>query len=135
MKVVELKAGDTVMGWLRTGYALRKEYVGATKSVVRSTPQRPTRFSKDDLQRFIGIVVGNDASGKLLHLEVQEMNRLGTAVSKPIPAVVPYVHFTRLRLLSKETFEGQPQNPLRPTAISFNTGFYPYKTSIEVELY
>jgi len=135
MKVVELKAGDTVMGWMRIGFALRKEFVGNPRTLLRVTPGRPTRFSQDDLPRFIALVISNDTVNKSLHLEVQEMNRLGTAVSKPIPAVVPYARLTRLRYLSKEAFVGKPQNPLRPTAISFNTQFYPYKTSIEVELY
>jgi len=135
MKVVELKPGDNVMGWMRLGYALRKAYIGATKQMYRYVPNKPTRFAKDDIQRFTGLVVRNDTVNKVLSLEFQEMNRLGTAVSQSIQADIPYFSLTRLRFLSKEATLGRPQNPLRPTAVASNTEFYPYRTLIEVELY
>lgn len=133
VKVTELQPGDPILGWMKIGFALRKERT-ATGIIFRSVPSRPDRFDKDDLQQFTGLVVHNDVEQKILHVECSRMTAMTRAVEPPLPAEIHYWAFKRIRLISKRAFTPKSQNPLRPTQHALGTGSYAYRTQEEVLL-
>ncbi len=132
-KITELLPGDPIFGWMKLGYALRKERT-ATGVIYRSVPPRRDRFDKDDLQQFTGMVVRNDTVNHVLHVECARMTKMTRAVEPPLPAEIHYLAFKRIRLISKHAFPPRPQNPLWPTQVAMGTGFYAYRTQEEVQL-
>lgn len=133
VKITELRPGDSIFGWMKIGYALRKERT-ATGILFRSAPTKATRFSKDDLQQFVGFVLGNDTSNHILRVDCSRMTKMTRAVEPPLPAEIHYLAFHRIRLISKFAYSPKPENPLRPTRQGIGTGFYAYRTQEEVLL-
>ena len=136
MKVItisELQPGDPILGWMKLGYALRKER-RVDGTLFRSVPPKPDRFGHDDLQQFTGIVTKNDTVNHILHVECSRMTSYTRAVEAPLPAEIHYLAFKRLRRVSKHSYSPREQNPLRPTQQAFGTGFYAYRTQEEVQL-
>ena len=134
LRVVDLKPGDEILGWMKNGFGLRKGRNAATGQVFRFVPGKPTRFEGDDLSRFTGLLAKNDVANKILIVEVQEMNRYTMAVSPAVRAEIPYLALIRLRRLSKTAFPGKPQNPKRPTQMAIGSSNRPYRTIEEVLL-
>jgi hypothetical protein len=134
LRVVDLKPGDEILGWMKNGFGLRKGRNAATGQVFRYVPGKASRFEGEDLSRFTGFLTKNDVANKILVVEVQEMNRYAMAVSPPIRAEIPYLALIRLRRVSKIAFPGKPQNPKRPTQIAIGTENRPYRTIEEVLL-
>lgn len=132
-KITELQPGDSIFGWMKIGFALRKERT-ATGILFRSVPPRRDRFDKDDLQQFVGMVVKNDTVNHILHVDVSRMTKMTRAVESPLPAEIHYLAFKRIRLISLRPFTPKPQNPLRPTQHALGTGNYAYRTQEEVQL-
>lgn len=133
IKVTELRPGDTILGWMRIGYALKKGRT-ATGVIYRFVPSKAEQFDQDDLQQFTGIVVSNDTVNYILRVEAARMNRYTMAAESPLPAEIHYSSIQRLRRLSKTANFARQQNPLRPTAVAIGTGYYPYRTAEEVQL-
>lgn len=133
VKVTELRPGDPIFGWMKIGFALRKERT-ATGVIYRSVPPRRDRFNQDDLQQFTGIVVSNDTVNHILRVECSRMTPMMRAVEASLQAEIHYLAFKRLRLISKHAFAPRAQNPLRPTQQALGTGFYAYRTQEEVQL-
>lgn len=134
LKVIELQPGDEILGWMKLGFALRKDRNAATGMPFRYVPSTPSRYSQEDLSRFTGFLVRNDTTQGILSVEVQEMNRYAMAVSAPLPVDIPYLALSRLRRLSKVNFPGKPQNPYRPTQIAIGSHNRNYRTVEEVLL-
>ena len=132
-KITELQPGDTIFGWMKMGFALRKERT-ATGVLFRSVPPRRDRFDKDDLQQFTGMVVRNDTVNHILHVECSRMTAMTRAVEPSLPAEIHYLAFKRIRYVSKHAFPPKGENPLRPTRRGYGTGFYAYRTQEEVLL-
>lgn len=133
ISVLELRPGDSVLGWMRIGFALRKGRT-ATGVIYRYVPSKPERFSQDDLQQFTGHIMSNDTERQLLRIAVSRMNRFTMPVEASLPAEIHYGALLRLRKLSSFAHSPKPQNPLRPTAMLYRTGNHPYRTAEEVSL-
>lgn len=133
IKITDLKPGDSIFGWMKIGFALRKDRT-ARGSLYYSVPSVRDRFNKDDLQQFVGLVVENDTVNHILHVDCSRMTKMTRAVEPPLPAEIHYLAFKRIRLISKYAFPPRPQNPLRPTQEAMGTGFYAYRTQEEVQL-
>lgn len=132
-KIGELKAGDSIYGWMKIGFALRKER-RVDGQLFRSVPSKPDRFDKDDLQQFVGMVISNDTVNHILQVDCSRMSSKGNPSEAPIPAEVHYLAFKRIRLISKQAFPPKPENPLRPTRQAIGTGFFAYRTQEEIAL-
>lgn len=134
LKVTDLRPGDELLGWMKLGFALRKDRNAATGMPFRYVPSTPARYSLDDLSKFTGLLIHNDVTQGILSVEVQEMNRYAMAVSSPLPVDIPYLALSRLRRLSEVNFPGKPQNPYRPTQIAIGSHNRNYRTTEEVSL-
>jgi len=132
-KISELRPGDSILGWMKIGYALRKQR-RADGTIFRDVPSRHDRFDKDDLQNFMGMVIANDTVNHILSVDCARMTKLERAVEPPLRADIHYLAFKRVRLVSKYAHFPRPQNPLRPTQVAMGTGFYAYRTQEEVDL-
>ena len=133
VKITDLKPGDSIFGWMKRGYALRKQR-NPDGSLYRDVPPRHDRFDKDDLQQFIGLVIANDTVNHILSVDVSRMTKMTRAVEAPLRADIHYLAFRRVRIISKFAHAPRAQNPLRPTQQAMGTGFYAYRTQEEVEL-
>ena len=132
-KITDLRAGDSIFGWLKIGFALRKERT-ATGVIYRSVPPRRDRFDKDDLQQFTGMVVRNDLVNHILHVDCSRMTHMMRAVGESLPAEIHYLALKRVRFVSPFAYAPRPQNPLRPTQHAMGTGNYAYRTQEEVQI-
>lgn len=134
VRIIDIKPGDELLGWMKLGYGLRKERNVATGQLYRIVEPKAVRFSYDDLSRWTGWVVSNDVANRVLYVETQAMNRYTMASGDKIFSQVPYLAIKQLRRLSKMTFPGKPQNPLRPTQVAIGSQNRPYRTIEEVLL-
>lgn len=132
--VLNLKPGDEVFGWLRSGYALKKAR-RADGFVCRYVPSRPVRFENSDLSKFVGLITHNDTQNHVLTISVQEKAFLGQPVGEILDAYVPYAALKAMRRRSKISYPGKPEYPARPTRQGIGTQYYSYRTSEEVQLY
>lgn len=132
-KVTDLQAGDSIFGWMKPGFALQKQR-RADGTMFRTTPSRPDRFDKDDLQQFVGMVISNDTANHILRVDCSRMTSKGRSVETPLTAEIHYLAFLRIRLISKFAYPPKPENPLRPTRKGIGTGFFAYRTQEEVQL-
>ena len=132
-RISDLKPGDSIFGWMKLGFALRKQR-RVDGSLYRDVPTRHDRFDKDDLQQFIGMVIANDTVNHILTVDTSRMTKMERAVEPPLRSEIPYLFLKRVRYISKYAHFPRPQNPLRPTQIAKGTGFYAYRTQEEVDL-
>jgi len=130
----QLLPGDEILGWLKSGHALRSAKNFVTGEMYRFVPGRPERYERDDLSRFVGLLTRNDTVNRILTVEVQAVNRFAQACSPTMRAEIPYMALSRLRRLSKINYPGKPQNPRRPTQIAIGSENRAYRTIEEVLL-
>lgn len=132
-KISDLRPGDSIFGWMKLGYALRKQR-RADGSLYRDVPSRHDRFDKDDLQNFIGMVISNDPVNHILTVDTSRMTKMGRSVEPPLRSDIHYLALKRIRYISAYAHAPRPQNPLRPTNVAIGTGFQAYRTQEEVDL-
>lgn len=124
-RITDLQPGESILGWLRIGFALRKERT--VKGVIyRSVPSKATPFRKDDIQQFIGQVVQN--TGEVLTVNCAPRSHYSVQSGQALLAEIHYLALGRINTISKEAHEPKPEYPLRPTRQGFGTQFYAYRT-------
>ena len=132
-RISELKQGDPIMGWMKLGFALRKQR-RVDGTLFRDVPSQHDRFDKDDLQQFVGMVLANDTVNHILTVDVARATPMKRAVEPPLPADIHYLAFKRIRLVSKFAHTPRVQNPMWPTQQAIGTAFQAYRTQEEVDL-
>jgi len=134
-KASELLPGDEVLGWMRTGLALKRARNSTTGEIYRYCPRQGVQSDNDDLQKFKGLITANDTNLRVLTIEVQEVSRNTMASSLSLRAQVPYSALWKLRRFSKFSYPARLPNPKRPTQASvFGGGYRPFRTVEEVDL-
>ncbi len=134
IKVTDLKSGDEVLGWMRLGFAITKTLRGDA-TVQWEVPLKAQSVSRDDIDRFIGLVSSNDTNSGVLNLSIHRMNEYKRLVpgGPQVVVALPYWSLKRLRLISKVAKDPKSDNPTFP-ANFVDARFRAFKTTVEVKL-
>lgn len=141
MHITDLTPGMEVYGWLKLGLAL-KVAVQGDGSPHYQVPTKPRRARAGDITRFVGTVSRNDASNRVLTLNVTPVNSQGKSYGSGLSVDIAYSAFQRLRLIS--AYSHIPVQPIastaagkgwkRPGSINSATSKKPYRLVTEVKL-
>jgi hypothetical protein len=131
--VTDLLPGDEIQGWMKLGFALKKQR-RVDGTLFYAVPDRASNVEKDDLTRFVGWIVSNNTTTHVLVVEVVHLNSRGRVYGDPIQTTLHYSVLKRVRKISRISYPARAQNPLRPTHVAIGTGYSAYRTVEEVML-
>jgi len=128
----EIEPGKELICYMRLGLALRKGRTAKGK-VYMYVPSKPERTRANGLTRFRAWVITNDATDKIITMNITRMNSYRGPYNREMFHVqMHYSALQRVRLLSDTAFEAREQNPQRPTSQAIGTAFRAYRTITEV---
>jgi hypothetical protein len=134
VSVESLARGDELRCRLKLSLVLR--VVRAGDGSLHREVICPTKASGEDIATFAGVVLENDLNRRALLLATTPVNHKDEPQGGPTyNCWVIYNQFKTLRLYSKISYPARPANtPRRPTTYGQFSGFYPYRTKVDVRL-